>query len=83
MMWAGLLLILTILFVAVLVWQPGKKTSAGTSLQSAVDRIVSPSKSSDPLDSEIEIIAQALRDREAAKRKAAAMDRLRELLEDK
>ena len=80
MMWAGLLSILTILFVAALVWQPKRGSK---SLQSAVERMVAPAPISDPLDSEIEIIAQALRDREAAKRKAAAMDRLRELLEDK
>lgn len=83
MMWAGLLLVLCILFVAVLVWKPGKKTAASVSIQSAVDRLVSQSPApSDPIDGEIAIIAEALREREQRKRKAAAMTRLRELLED-
>lgn len=80
MIWAGLLLILTILFVVALFWKPGKQPSGG-SIQSAVERMVSPSpRSSDPLETEIEIIAEALRQRDAAKRKAAAMARLRDLL---
>lgn len=77
----GLSVALALILVAALVWQP--KKSAGPAIQSAMDRFVGSSRSSDPIESEIEIIATALRDREAAKRKAAAMERLRELLEDK
>lgn len=77
----GLSVALALVLVGVLVWQPKKNGSP--SIQSAVDRFVGSPKSTDPLESEIEIIAGALRDREAAKRKAAAMERLRELLEDK
>lgn len=77
----GLSVALALILVAALVWQPRK--SASPSIQSAMDRLVGPSRSSDPIETEIEIIAAAIRDREAQKRKAAAMERLRELLEDK
>jgi hypothetical protein len=77
MMWAVLLMLLCAVFLVVLWWRPSK-SNAPASLQSAMDRIVS--RPSTPLEQEIEIIAQALRERDAAKRKAEAIARLRDLI---
>ena len=82
MMWAGLLLVLCILFVAVLIWKPKKSSGGSVSIQAAVDQLVSPSPSTDPVEGEIAIIAEAMRERETKRRKAAAMAKLKELLED-
>ena len=77
MMWAIVLMLLCAVFLAVIWWKPNR-ANAPASIQSAMDRIVS--RPSTPLEQEIEIIAQALRERDAAKRKSEALARLRDLI---
>ncbi len=83
MIWAGLLLILCILFVAVLVWKPAKRPHASGVSSNGVRDMLSasmPQKAS-PLDDEIAIIAEALREQDAKRKRTQAMERLRSLLD--
>lgn len=84
MMWAGLLLILCILFIAALVWKPSKQSAnVNASARAVMDRLVAPEPvRRDALDDEISIIAEAIREQDAKRKRASAMGRLKQLLEE-
>jgi hypothetical protein len=79
MMWAVLLMLLCVVFLVVIWWKP-TKANGPTVIQSAMDRIVL--RPTGPLEQEIEIIAAALRERDAAKRKAEAIAKIKELFSE-
>jgi hypothetical protein len=81
MMWAPMLMLLCLGLLVAIWWKPGKGAASFASLQQSAAQFTTPAKV-DALEQEIAIIAEAIRERETAKRKAAAMNRLREFLSE-
>ncbi len=76
MIYFVLLVFLCILVLLAIWWKPGKIRA---SLPSAPLSFVSPSQSESDVDRDIAIITELIRADEAAKRKAAAIERLKSL----
>lgn len=84
MIFGCLLVILAVMLILALMWKPSRNSSApANAIQNAIASMSTPApRRSDPLDDQIELIAEAIRESDKKRRKAQAMERLRELMVD-